>query len=81
MANDFVNSDGYLYDANGNRLEVVDGAARDQANENAARIGQLYEENAAQNAPTHSNLRGSAAYRTHLIRVLTMRAAMVLRGV
>ena len=35
---------------------------------------------AAQNAPTEGNLRGSAAYRTHLIRVLVDRAVAKLGG-
>ena len=35
---------------------------------------------AAENAPTEGNLRGSAAYRTHLIRVLVERAMTELRG-
>ena len=34
----------------------------------------------AENAPTENNLRGSAAYRTHLIRVLVERAMTNLRG-
>ena len=34
----------------------------------------------AQNAPTEGNLRGSAAYRTHLIRVLVERSMTNLRG-
>ena len=34
----------------------------------------------AENAPTEGNIRGSAAYRTHLIRVLTERAMTNLRG-
>jgi CO/xanthine dehydrogenase FAD-binding subunit len=34
----------------------------------------------AAHAPTASNLRGSAAYRTRLIQVLTMRAALELGG-
>ena len=34
----------------------------------------------AENAPTESNLRGSAAYRTHLIRVLVERSMTSLRG-
>lgn len=34
----------------------------------------------AEKAPTDSNIRGSAAYRTHLIRVLTERAAKELGG-
>ena len=35
----------------------------------------------AQNVSTGSNLRGSAAYRTHLISVLTQRAALELGGI
>ena len=35
----------------------------------------------AEKAPTDSNVRGSAAYRTHLIRVLTQRAALELGGI
>ncbi len=35
---------------------------------------------AANTAPTGSNIRGSAAYRTHLIQVLTERAALELGG-
>ena len=34
----------------------------------------------AKKAPTQSNVRGSAAYRTHLIRVLTQRALLELGG-
>ena len=34
----------------------------------------------AENAPTEGNMRGSAAYRTHLIRVLVERAMTNLRG-
>ena len=34
----------------------------------------------AENAPTDSNIRGSAAYRTHLIRVLVERSMTNLRG-
>ena len=34
----------------------------------------------AQNVPTEGNMRGSAAYRTHLIRVLVERAMTSLRG-
>lgn len=44
MADNFINNNGMLEDDGGKRLEVVDRAARDQANENAARIGQLSEE-------------------------------------
>lgn len=36
---------------------------------------------AAEQAPTDSNIRGSAAYRTHLIRVLVERAAKELGGI
>ena len=36
---------------------------------------------AAKHTPTRSNVRGSAAYRTHLIRVLTERALLELGGV
>ena len=36
---------------------------------------------AANTAPTDSNIRASAAYRTHLIRVLTERAALELGGI
>ena len=35
----------------------------------------------AENIPTASNLRGSSAYRTHLIEVLTERALNELRGI
>ena len=35
----------------------------------------------AENAPTEGNVRGSAAYRTHLIEVLTERAVKELGGV
>ena len=34
----------------------------------------------AENAPTEGNIRGSAAYRTHLIRVLVQRAITELGG-
>lgn len=44
MTDNLINSNGLLEDGSGQRLEVVDRAARDRANENAARIGQLYEE-------------------------------------
>jgi len=39
-----------------------------------------FAEYAAQSIPTGSNVRGSAAYRTHLIRVLTKRALLELGG-
>ena len=35
----------------------------------------------AEKTPTQGNVRGSAAYRTHLIQVLTMRAALELGGI
>ena len=35
----------------------------------------------AQNAPTEGNVRGSAAYRSHLIKVLTERSVMELGGI
>ena len=41
---------------------------------------KAFAEFAANTAPTGSNIRGSAAYRTHLIRVLTERAALELGG-
>ena len=42
--------------------------------------GKAFAAYAAENAPVDSNIRGSAAYRTHLIRVLTERAAGELGG-
>ena len=39
-----------------------------------------FEAYAAENAPTEGNIRGSAAYRTHLIKVLVMRAMQELGG-
>ena len=42
--------------------------------------GKAFAAYVAQNAPTDSNIRGSAAYRTHLIRVLVERAAKELGG-
>ena len=42
--------------------------------------GKAFAAYVAQNAPTDSNIRGSAAYRTHLIRVLVERAATELGG-
>ena len=41
---------------------------------------RAFAEAVAQKAPTESNIRGSAAYRSHLIRVLTRRAALELGG-
>lgn len=40
-----------------------------------------FAEYAAEKAPTQSNHRGSAEYRSHLVKVLTMRAALKLRGI
>ena len=42
--------------------------------------GKAFAAYVAQNAPTGSNIRGSAAYRTHLVRVLVERAAKELGG-
>lgn len=42
--------------------------------------GKAFAAYAAENAPVDGNIRGSAAYRTHLIRVLTERAAGELGG-
>ena len=42
--------------------------------------GKAFAAYVAQNAPTDSNIRGSAAYRTHLVRVLVERAATELGG-
>ena len=42
--------------------------------------GKAFAAYVAEKAPTDSNIRGSAAYRTHLIRVLTERAAKELGG-
>ena len=41
---------------------------------------QAFADFAADHAPTDGNLRGSAAYRTHLVRVLTKRALLELEG-
>lgn len=41
---------------------------------------QAFAEHVAKQLPTESNPRGSAAYRTHLIRVLTKRALLILGG-
>ena len=45
--------------------------------EDSARAFAAY---AAESAPTDSNVRGSAAYRTHLINVLARRSALELGG-
>ena len=42
--------------------------------------GKAFAAYAAENAPVDGNIRGSAAYRTHLIRVLVERAATELGG-
>ena len=42
--------------------------------------GKAFAVYAAENAPVDGNIRGSAAYRTHLIRVLVERAAKELGG-
>ena len=42
--------------------------------------GKAFAAYVAENAPTDSNIRGSAAYRTHLVRVLVERAAQQLGG-
>ena len=42
---------------------------------------KAFAEYVAEKVPTEGNVRGSAAYRTHLIRVLTQRCAMELGGI
>ena len=42
--------------------------------------GKAFAAFVAEQAPTDSNIRGSAAYRTHLVRVLVERAAKELGG-
>lgn len=42
---------------------------------------KAFAEYVAEKTPTEGNVRGSAAYRTHLIRVLTQRSAMELGGI
>lgn len=42
---------------------------------------KAFAEYVAEKVPTEGNVRGSAAYRTHLIRVLTQRSAMELGGI
>ena len=46
----------------------------------AEETAQAFAEYAAKNVPTGSNIRGSAAYRTHLVRVLTQRTLLELEG-
>lgn len=46
-----------------------------------AESARAFGESVAEKAPTGGNLRGSAAYRSHLIRVLTARAALELGGI
>lgn len=53
------------------------GLLRDGITEESARAFAAY---AAGKVPTGSNVRGSAAYRTHLINVLTRRSALELGG-
>ena len=53
--------------------KLIDGAVTD-ANTNA------FAAFVAEKAPTESNVRGSAAYRTHLVKVLVARSMMNLRG-
>ncbi|MGN1250917.1 MAG: FAD binding domain-containing protein [Candidatus Spyradocola sp.] len=53
------------------------GLLKDGVTAESARAFAAY---AAEKAPTGSNLRGSAAYRTHLVKVLTERALMELGG-
>ena len=53
--------------------KLIDGAVTD-ANANA------FAAFVAEKAPTESNVRGSAAYRTHLVKVLVARSMMNLRG-
>ena len=55
-----------------NKAMVLRGAADADAAE--------FADYAAQIVPTGGNLRGSAAYRTHLVRVLTRRALTEMRG-
>ena len=49
MAGNFANSDGYLYDSNGNRLEVVDKAARDGVERLSEEIDNIKEGGAGGN--------------------------------
>jgi len=58
-------------------LRDADGILAQGVNADSARA---FAEHAAETIPTGSNSRGSAAYRTHLIRVLTERALLELGG-
>lgn len=58
-------------------LRDAEGILAQGITENSVRIFADY---AAKMIPTGSNIRGSAAYRTHLIRVLTERALLELGG-
>ena len=46
-----------------------------------AESAKAFAEYTAEKAPTEGNVRGSAAYRTHLIRVLTQRSVLELGGI
>ena len=46
-----------------------------------AESARAFAEAVAQKAPTEGNVRGSAAYRSHLIKVLTQRSALELGGI
>lgn len=50
------------------------------SNELTAKSAKAFAEYVAENAPTGSNIRGSAAYRTHLIKVLVERCVLELGG-
>lgn len=58
-------------------LRDVNGFLDGGVNETSAGV---FADFVAENAPTGENIRGSAAYRTHLIRVLTERALLELEG-
>ena len=59
------------------RLRDEKGLLREGIHEESARA---FGDWAAEQVPTGTNVRGSAAYRTHLVRVLTRRAALELGG-
>ena len=59
------------------RLRDEKGLLREGIHEESARA---FGDRAAEQVPTGTNVRGSAAYRTHLVRVLTLRAALELGG-